>query len=333
MNQSGDYSPRYFDSIRHASRSSAEIIAPLVLEIAKPRSVVDVGCGTGAWAAAFKRLGVSDVLGIDGDYCDRQSLEIAPIEFLPTDVGQPIELKRKFDLAVCLEVAEHLEARHADQLIANLVTIAPAILFSAAVPGQEGEHHVNEQWPSYWIQRFASHGYSMHDTLRAEIWENPSVAWWYAQNLLLFCSRDAVLGVDDSARGKPTLAGLPVVHPQLVADMSWRNRTLLAGIQIINATNSGARMLLLDEARLASLPALDREISPFPASDGEYSGPPSDSESLILALERRRAQGYQYLVIAWPAFWWLDHYRAFAAQLLNSFEEITRTEEVIVFRF
>jgi SAM-dependent methyltransferase len=330
LNQFGDYSPRYFDSIRQESRRSADVIAPLVAKLTHPRSVVDVGCGTGAWAAAFKRLGVADVLGIDGDYCDRQSLEISPNEFFAADVSQPLALTRTFDLAVCLEVGEHLDAQFADQLVANLVSLAPIVLFSAAVPEQGGQHHVNEQWPAYWIDRFASHGYDVLDPFRAALWENTNIAWWYAQNLLMFVSPEATL--NDECGVQPTFAGLPVVHPQLVSQLSWQNRTLRAAIQLANATERHARILLVDEARLASMPILGREIRQFPDVDGEYAGLPADSAAAIHALEERREEGFQYLVVAWPAFWWLDHYHGFAAMLKSGCEEITRSKELIVYR-
>ncbi len=331
MNQSGDYSPRYFNSIQQGSRRSADVIAPLVAKLTQSKSVVDVGCGTGAWAAAFKRLGVAAVLGIDGDYCDRQSLEISPHEFFAADVSQPLALTRIFDLAVCLEVGEHLDARFADQLVANLVSLAPIVLFSAAVPEQGGEHHVNEQWPAYWIDRFASHGYDMLDPFRAALWKNTNIAWWYAQNLLMFIGREAKLSVDE-CRVQPTFAGLPVVHPQLVSQLSWKNRTLHAAIQLANATEPHARILLLDEARLASMPILDREIRQFPDVDGEYVGPPANSAAAIHALKERREEGFQYLAVAWPALWWLDYYHDFAAMLMSDCEEIVRSEELIVYR-
>jgi hypothetical protein len=149
-----------------------------------------VGCGTGLWLAAFKAAGVADYLGIDGDYVERRLLVIEPERFLGRDLTQPLDVGRRFDLAVCLEVAEHLPPASAGTLVGSLVRLAPVILFSAAIPYQMGEGHVNEQWPEYWRDQFAAHGYVVVDALRDRLWENKDVETWYRQNLLFYGERD-----------------------------------------------------------------------------------------------------------------------------------------------
>ncbi len=110
-------------------------------------------------------------------------------QFLPHDLTAPLELERHFDLAVCLEVAEHLPAERAETLVASLVSLAPVVLFSAAIPYQGGDDHVNEQWPEYWQQLFAKHDYLVVDCLRESLWRHKDVAPWYAQNLLVYVDR------------------------------------------------------------------------------------------------------------------------------------------------
>jgi hypothetical protein len=95
-------------------------------------------------------------------------------------------LDRRFDLVNCLEVAEHLDGSRADSFVADLCALGDAVAFSAAIPGQGGTHHVNEQFQSYWIERFRSQGFVPLDCLRHQIWGNDRVAWWYVQNLFLF---------------------------------------------------------------------------------------------------------------------------------------------------
>jgi SAM-dependent methyltransferase len=180
------YDPHFFEAIRADARRSASIVVPLVVELLAPRSVVDVGCGDGTWLSVFRDNGVEDYLGLDGDYVDLAHLAIPRDRFAATELRDPLTLARTFDLAVCLEVGEHLDPDHADVLVASLVSAAPAVLFSAAVPFQTGEHHVNEQWPEYWADRFARHGYTTVDALRDRIWDDPQVAWWYAQNALIY---------------------------------------------------------------------------------------------------------------------------------------------------
>src|SRR5262245_30337841 len=90
------------------SQRSAEAVLPLVIALGAPRSAVDVGCLYGAWAAECRRLGMDDVLGIDGDYIDRAQLRIPEAGFLAHDLARPLRIERTFDLAISLEVAHYL---------------------------------------------------------------------------------------------------------------------------------------------------------------------------------------------------------------------------------
>jgi hypothetical protein len=133
-----------------------------------------------------RELGVEDTLGVDGAHVVLEALEIPRDRFVVHDLSLPLELERRFDLAISLEVAEHLPPECADAFVRTLVGLAPVVLFSAAVPGQGGTLHLNEQWPSYWAGKFEMQGYRCLDVLRDEFWGNDEVAWWYQQNMLLF---------------------------------------------------------------------------------------------------------------------------------------------------
>lgn len=181
----------------------------MVLSLLPVRSVIDVGCGVGPWSAAFLANGVPDVWGVDGDYVDRSQLRIPPERFLARDLTKSLVLDRAFDLAVCLEVAEHLPASRAAGLVDDLTSMAPCILFSAAIEGQPGTHHINSQFLPYWLELFRSREYEAIDPIRPRIWGNDSVEWWYQQNTIMFL-----------AANHPLLAeGFPkpetIVHPQL----------------------------------------------------------------------------------------------------------------------
>lgn len=212
------YDTSYYARTRAGSSRSAEAVVPIVLDLIEPRSVVDVGCGAGGWLRVFNEHGVEDILGVDGDYVDRSQLEIPEDRFRPADLEQGVQLDRRFDLAVSLEVAEHLPAVAGDKLVASLAALAPAILFSAAIPGQGGANHVNEQWPDYWVGRFHEAGYATVDCIRPRIWGNPQVQTWYAQNTLLlvepalFEAHPKLAAERERRRDNP----LSVVHPLLV---------------------------------------------------------------------------------------------------------------------
>lgn len=150
-------------------------------------SVLDVGCGTGTWLKVFQESyeGI-EVLGIDGAYVDRDQLVIDEKNFKPRDLREPFNLQRRFDLVLCLEVAEHLPESCAADLIASLCGHSDRIIFSAAVPGQGGQNHINEQWPAYWRALFEKQGYAMRDAIRPAIWNNREVDVWYRQNMFVY---------------------------------------------------------------------------------------------------------------------------------------------------
>jgi SAM-dependent methyltransferase len=178
-----------------------------------PRSVVDVGCGLGGWLAAFARAGVDDVVGIDGDYVNRDEILIPGEKFLVRDLEEPVMLDRVFELALCLEVGEHLSEGASATLVASLTSLAPVVVFSAAIPGQGGIDHVTERWPDYWARLFADHGYLPLDLVRPRIWEDERIEPWYRQNMLVFASGDAYERL--AALGRPFAPTSAFVHPEI----------------------------------------------------------------------------------------------------------------------
>jgi len=202
--------------MRNGAMRSAEVVVPLVLELLPVRSVLDVGCGDGSWLRVFQKLGVDDILGIDGEYVTADLLQIPQDRFRAVDLAKPFDVGRVFDLAISLEVAEHLPAESASPFVESLTRQAPLVLFSAAIPKQGGNHHLNEQWPDYWARLFQGHGFLPADLLRKRIWQNERVEWWYAQNTILFARADKV-------ESNPTLKAefertnpnqLSLVHPK-----------------------------------------------------------------------------------------------------------------------
>ncbi len=180
------YTRDFYERLREGATRSAEVIVPLVLQLIPVRSVVDIGCGDGSWLAAFRKFGVEEILGIDGEYVDGELLQIPRDRFQAFDLTKPFSLGRVYDLAISLEVAEHLPADCAAAFVECLTRLAPFVLFSAAIPFQGGDHHVNEQWPDRWAGLFQKHDYVPVDFIRKRVWKNEAVEWWYAQNTLLF---------------------------------------------------------------------------------------------------------------------------------------------------
>lgn len=167
-------------------------VVPLVCDLFHPTSVVDVGCGTGVWLSVFQEHGVQRILGLDGAHVNPDWLQIPKNCFRPVDLAQTIELDERFDLAVCLEVAEHLPPAASGGLVELLVKAAPCILFSAAIPLQGGRNHINEQWPEYWHEQFKKHNYLKLDMIRKQIWTDKTIEYWYRQNMYLYVRCDLV---------------------------------------------------------------------------------------------------------------------------------------------
>src|SRR5689334_4145547 len=165
------------EDLVHASNCPQRML-DRALELWRPASVLDVGCGTGKVIDYLLGKGISDVVGLEGS---RAAINASkhPERIREVDLGVPVDLRRQFDLVYSLEVAEHIHPKSADTFVDTLVRHGNRILLSAARPGQGGLGHLNEQEPAYWIEKLAhrSFGYDEEATrilkdLRDEHYEN-----------------------------------------------------------------------------------------------------------------------------------------------------------------
>jgi SAM-dependent methyltransferase len=221
MNINQLYDRKFYERFDDESSQSAVVIAPLILDLLRPGSLVDVGCGIGQWLEAFAGLGVEDYLGVDGPHVCPEQSRIPSSRFRRHDLSVELpDLGRRFDLALSVEVGEHLGAARAEAFVCFLTGLAPAVVFSAAVPRQGGFGHVNEQWPWYWRELFARRGYIRLDPWRRVLWDHPQVAYYYQQNLFLYVDpavhQDIVarVGVPDKYRE------LTLVKTSILQDLS-----------------------------------------------------------------------------------------------------------------
>lgn len=212
------YSSDFYAGHLGGSLQSARWILSELFDVYRPQSVIDVGCGVGAWLRVARELGVDDLLGVDGDYVNRGQLQIDPALFVPLDLElqrltEAVGPARRFDLAISMEVAEHLSPARAETFVEDLVALSDVVLFSAAIPFQGGEHHVNEQWPEFWGLLFRRAGYACADFLRPRIWALDGMAWWYAQNALVFFREASSAATIFGRYAVPRGVSLARVHP------------------------------------------------------------------------------------------------------------------------
>lgn len=182
------YDEKFYRMQKDGSYRSASIILPVLMKYIRPRSVIDIGCGVGTWLAVWRNLGV-EAHGLDGDYVDRSQLLIPAENFHPANLEERFTINAKFDLVETLEVAEHLTPARADSFVEDLTRLGDVILFSAAIPGQGGTNHVNEQLQSYWAEKFLRLGYVGIDCIRPQVWNENQIAAHYRQNSLVYVKR------------------------------------------------------------------------------------------------------------------------------------------------
>ncbi len=175
----------------YAAETILSIVQSIIPDI---RSAVDIGCGVGTWLYVTKQNGATNVCGVDGNWVNKEYLRIQEANFTEHDFSQntDIHIGQTFDLAISLEVAEHLAASSAYDFVSLLTSLSDFVLFSAAVPKQAGIGHINLQWPSYWISLFERQGYIGLDVVRKRIWSDTQIAYWYRQNTLLFIKKDRI---------------------------------------------------------------------------------------------------------------------------------------------
>jgi SAM-dependent methyltransferase len=220
----GGYPTPFYGTLENGSETSAAVVSKILVQLFQPTSVIDVGCGTGVWLRAFKLQGVKRILGVDWFAPASVPIVIAPEEFLQSDLEMPLKIDRRFDIALSLEVGEHLPDGRAESLVDDLTRLSDVVVFSAAIPLQLGFHHVNEHWPNYWKAKFENRNYTLVDRLRFHIWRFHEVEYWYAQNLLVFLNRSSA--EFDNRKGAieslPLPTGLPLVHPAIYLERSRR---------------------------------------------------------------------------------------------------------------
>jgi SAM-dependent methyltransferase len=201
------YSAGYYETISENAIRSRDEIFTFLKNICSFETVIDIGCGIGEWGFEIDKFGVEKYIGVDHKI-PKKKLLIPEERFIDHDLidGSDFPLDCKFDLALCLEVLEHIPEENSEKAIDLLCSLSDQILFSAAIPYQGGRHHVNEQWQSWWAKKFEDRGYHP-ENVRDILSHNDSIDIWYRNNVVLYKKEQTGQHVTD------------FVHPRLFENL------------------------------------------------------------------------------------------------------------------
>lgn len=241
VQEKGDQQLFWYQERQARTQVAAREVLALLYSLHNFKRVIDVGCGIGVWLSVAKEFGADVVIGLDGPHVPKNELVITDDEFVPCDLNCPPSSDQKYDLCICLEVAEHLSKDRAKPFIEYLTGFSDCVLFSAAVPWQGGTGHLNEQWQSYWIDLFEKNGLDCYDVVRAKIWKNESIPYWYAQNTFLFTKNMQIIkNIHTSKMPFLPLGFADIIHPNLYEN---KHESLENYKTHINKTNCLTRIM------------------------------------------------------------------------------------------
>lgn len=153
---------------------------------------------------------------------DHEQLMIDEEEFVLHDFRNKFVSSEKYSLAMSLECAEHIPEGNADDFIDTLTELSDVILFSGAIPHQRGRGHINEQYPSYWVDKFAVRGYEVFDIIRRKVWNDNDVRAFYAQNIFLYIRKESEFykGNANDLSSLPSMGAINIVNPRIWEDVN-----------------------------------------------------------------------------------------------------------------
>lgn len=208
------YNANYYKKHETGSYQSAIQILEYLNSFIDFNSVIDFGCGMGTWCKALNNLGVKNFLGIDKHHYDPAYMLIPADKYIQFDLRRPLELIRRVDMAISVEVAEHVNSEYSDIFIKNLCSCSEIVLFSAAITYQGGTGHVNEQSCTYWEKIFNGHGYKAIDCIRPYFWNNNQVEIWYKNNCVLYIAQHTYENI--FAQIPQNTYPLDIIHPSML---------------------------------------------------------------------------------------------------------------------
>lgn len=212
------YNKEFYETLNKSSEVAAELYIDYLYQYIQPNSVIDVGCGYASWLKACEKFGSKNLTGVDGIWNDGKAIIDRGYKFLCADLDELVEIDQKYDLAISLEVAEHLQPESSEKFVKCLTSSSDLILFSAAFTNQGGTNHINERNPSYWAKLFEKQGYGVFDLFREKFWGDNRIGFWYRQNCFLYCKKSSMYYeklISKEVRVIENTEFLDCIHPTL----------------------------------------------------------------------------------------------------------------------
>jgi SAM-dependent methyltransferase len=182
------YDDKFFEKNLEWNKPIAAKLVNILIDYFNPSSVVDLGCGNAEFLSEFYKKGIL-IQGYEGSCFAIKKALIDKKYIQLFDLKNKIDSPRRYDLALCLEVAEHIENKFSQRLIENLTTLSDTVVFTAAPPGQGGHFHMNEQPREFWIDIFKQRNYNYDAQITERVrndMKKDGVLWWYCDNIMVF---------------------------------------------------------------------------------------------------------------------------------------------------
>ena len=212
------YDEEWYSSLTQESLISARMYIDHLWKYIRPDCVLDVGCGRGVWLKAWHEKGSSLLIGLDGYWNRQENMIESSVRFEAIDLNQFYTVFRKVDVAMSLEVAEHLKPESARTFVGCLTNASDVVLFGAAFPGQGGINHINEQPHTYWARIFLDNDFVPFDVFRPLFWTEERVSFWYRQNTFLYARKYSAAYANLVSKGLTPMVDIgfmDAVHPCL----------------------------------------------------------------------------------------------------------------------
>lgn len=186
-----------FGDIEKRKANAHKVLKPVFNILGVPASLLDIGGGAGSWCATAKDLGVQRVCLVDACPPNQVIPELSHDEQVQANLEAGIPNMGRFDLAICIEVIEHLTDDAANRLIGQMASCTNFVLFSAAIPGQGGIGHISERFHDYWHAKFSLFQFETYDVVRPMLISSSDIASIHRQNLFLYAKKGCAHSLAD----------------------------------------------------------------------------------------------------------------------------------------